>query len=68
MQVSVKLMGALKDKMPGTDRLDLVEGATIDDALRALEIPVENVQVFTVNGTLERDRGRSLPDGDELPL
>ena len=68
MQVSVKLMGVLKDKMPASGSLELTEGATIDDALRALEIPAENVQVFTVNGSLERDRGRALSQDDELSV
>ena len=61
-------MGMLKDKATAGDVLNLPSGATIEDALRALEIAVDSVQVFTVNGTLERDRARVLDDNDELTV
>ena len=68
MEVRIKLMGMLRDKAPPAGKLDLAEGATIDDALRALEIPADSVQVFTVNGHLVRDRSRRLSAGDELSV
>ena len=68
MIVQIKLMGVLKAKTPQEGQLDLEDGATIEDVLLALEVPVESVQVFTVNGTLERDRSRELSDGDELSV
>ena len=68
MIVQIKLMGVLKAKTPQEGQLDLEDGATIEDVLLALEVPVESVQVFTVNGSLERDRSRELSDGDELSV
>ena len=66
MQISLKLMGILKDKVPASGKMELAEGATIDDALRALDISTETVQVITINGSIERDRQRQLAEGDEL--
>ena len=68
MIVRLKLMGVLKAKTPEDGQLDLEDGATIEDVLHALDVPVESVQIFTVNGSLERDRGRVLSDGDELSV
>ena len=68
MNVQIKLMGMLKDKGPPNGELPLADDATIEDALVAMEIPVESVHVFTVNGTLERDKKRPLADGDELTV
>ena len=66
--IQIKLMGMLKDKGPPGDQLQLSDDATIADSLLAMEIPVESVHVFTVNGTLERDKTRVLADGDELTV
>ncbi len=33
-----------------------------------LDIPVDSVQVFTVNGELVRDKQRVLSDGNELTV
>ena len=68
MQIKITLMGMLKDKTPAGDELELPDAATIEDALRALDISVETVQVFTVNGQLERDRSRELAANDELTV
>ena len=68
MQVGLKLMGMLKEKTPESGVLELPEGARIEDALIALAIPVDSVQVFTVNGSLVRDRGQALSDGDNLQV
>ncbi len=68
MIVHVKLMGVLKPKTPPGDQLELEEGASIEDVLRRLDVPAESVQIFTVNGSLERDRGRVLIDGDALSV
>ena len=68
MIVRLKLMGVLKAKTPEDEQLDIADGATIEDVLRALGVPVESVQVFTVNGSLERDRNRVLSDGDDLSV
>lgn len=68
MIVSVKLMGVLKAKTPSDGQLELEDGATIEDVLHMLDVPVESVQVFTVNGSLERDRARVLVAGDDLSV
>jgi sulfur carrier protein ThiS len=68
MIVQLKLMGVLKAKTPEDGQLELEDGGTIEDVLRALDVPVDSVQVFTVNGSLVRDRGRVLSDGDDLSV
>jgi sulfur carrier protein ThiS len=68
MRVQLKLMGVLKSKMPADASVEVAEGATIVDVLRALEIDPESVQVFSVNGKLERDRERTLAENDELSV
>lgn len=66
MQIRLKLMGMLKARMPPGGALEVADGATIDDVLRALEIAPQTVRVFTVNGQFERDRTRVLAANDEL--
>jgi sulfur carrier protein ThiS len=68
VQIEVKLMGMLKEKTPAGGKLTLPDGATIEDALHALQIPVDSVQVFTVNGQLMHDRTRALAAHDELSI
>jgi len=68
VHVRVKLMGVLKARTPPGGGLDVAEGATIDDVLHALAIAPQSVQVFTVNGRFERDRGRALAANDELAV
>jgi molybdopterin converting factor small subunit len=66
MQVRLKLMGMLKAKTPASGAIEVTDGATIDDVLRALEIAPQSIRVFTVNGEFERDRSRVLAPNDEL--
>jgi sulfur carrier protein ThiS len=66
MQIRVKLMGMLKARTPPGGTLEVAEGATIDDVLRALDIRSQTLRVFTVNGQFERDRRRVLAANDEL--
>ena len=68
MQVRLKLMGILKDKAPDGGSIELADGATIENVLQQLEIPVDSVQVFTVNGSLIRDRSHVLSEDDELTV
>jgi molybdopterin converting factor small subunit len=68
MKINIKLMGVLKDKTPSDGTLDLTDGATIADALTALGISSDTVQVCTVNGRLERDLQNPLAAGDELSV
>lgn len=68
MKIRVKLMGVLKSKTPEGGVLELPSGATIEGALAALGIPPQSVQVFTVNGSLQRNREQTLADNDELSV
>lgn len=68
MRVHIKLTGLLKAKTPEGGVLDLGEGATIGEALDQLQIPLQSVQIFTVNGRLVRDREYGLGEGDELTV
>jgi molybdopterin converting factor small subunit len=66
MQIRLKLMGMLKASTPPGGVLDVADGATIDEVLRALGITSQTIRVFTVNGQFERDRSRVLAANDEL--
>jgi sulfur carrier protein ThiS len=66
--VRVKLMGVLKDKTPAGGQLTLDDGATIAQALDALQIAADSVHVFTVDGALERNKQRILSEGAELTV
>ena len=71
MRVHVKLMAALRSKLPpgstgGTAVVDLPDGATVAAALEKLGITGNAVHLVMVNGAMETDRARSLADGDEL--
>ena len=66
MQIRLKLMGMLKAKTPAGGALEVADGATIEDVLRALEIAPQTIRVFTVNGQFERNRSRALAPNDEL--
>ena len=68
MQIKLKLMGMLKPKEPPDRVLEIADGASIETVLNELEIPVESVAVFTVNGRLVRDRRHLLAAGDELSI
>ncbi len=68
MQIRVKLMGMLQKRTPPAGCVDLPDDATIEHVLNLLKIPVDSVQVFSVNGSIERDRERPLQDGDELTV
>ena len=68
MKIQVKLMGVLKDKNPPDHELELSDGDSIETALTALDIPIDSVQVFTINGQIVRDRGHALSEGDELTV
>ena len=68
MEIRVKMMGILKDRAPAGGTIELSNHGTIEDALVAVGIPSDSVQVFTVNGTVERDRHRVLKADDELTV
>ena len=66
MQIRVKLMGMLKSKNPPGGVIEVRDGATIAEALAALEIPGDSVQVFTINGSLQRNKDYVLAPNDEF--
>ena len=68
VQIRLKLMGMLKPRTPAGGVLEVTDGATIDDVLRALEIAPRAIQVITVNGQFERNRSRVLAADDELAV
>ena len=68
MKIRIKLMGMLKDKSPVDGLLEVKEDSTIYDALLAMDIEADSVQVFTVNGALVRDKQHILSPDDELTV
>ena len=68
MRIRLKLMGVLKSRTPEGGALEVADGATIEDVLRALDIAPQRMRVFTVNGQFERDRRRALEPNDELTV
>lgn len=69
MQIRLKLMGTFRNKLPaGGPVLEVEPGATLGAALERLGIDREHVHLVMVNGTMERDHGRTLADGDELTV
>ena len=68
MRIQIKLMGMLKDRSPEGDVLELDDDASVDDVMSKLGIATETIQAVTVNGSIERDKSRSLTDGDELVI
>ena len=66
MKIKIKLMGMLKDQTPDGGELELETNATIADVLAALTIDPDSVQAFSINGSIQRDQGTELSEGDEL--
>ncbi len=68
MEIQVKLMGMLRRKSPPGDTLELPEGATILQALAALDIAAEQVQVVLINDLPQRDKTQPLQPGDQMTV
>lgn len=68
MRIRVKLMGMLKDQNPPDGQLNVDDGTTIAAVLDKLGVSPGSVQVFSVNGQLERDATRQLSADDELTI
>jgi molybdopterin converting factor small subunit len=71
MQVRVKLMAALRSKLPpdakgGVARLEIEPAATVASVLEKLGIPTGHIHLVMVNGSQEADKQRASADGDEL--
>lgn len=73
MNVRVKLMGALRSKLPpgakgGMAEVPCPEGQTVAALLEALGIASGNIHLVMVNGAMEMDRGKGLKEGDEVTV
>ena len=68
MRIRLKLMGLLKSKSPPDGQLEVLDDCTIADVLEQLDVSADSIQVFSVNGQLERDRTRKLSGDDELSI
>jgi molybdopterin converting factor small subunit len=73
MQIRVKLMAALRNKLPpgsqsGATVLELEPGASVASALEKLGVASGQVHLVMVNGDMEPDRGRVLAADDELTV
>ena len=68
VRIGVKLMGMLKSKNPPDGHLEVSDDVTIAEVLQMLEVAPDSVQVFSVNGQLERAATRKLTEGDELSI
>jgi molybdopterin converting factor small subunit len=71
MQVRIKLMAALRNKLPagstaGGVQLDLQPGTSVAAVLERLGIQSGHIHLVTVNGEMEPDRNRLLQEGDEV--
>lgn len=73
MSIKIKLMAALRNKLPpgsqgGVAVIDVEPGATVAMALEKLGIASGRVHLVLVNGSMEPERNRALADGDELTV
>ena len=69
MQIRVKLMGTLRNKLPsGATALEVDAGTTVAAVLGRLGIDGGHVHLVMVNGEMETERQRPLADGDELTV
>ena len=71
MQVRIKLMAALRSKLPATGsagaaQLDVPAGSSVAAVLERLGIPSAHIHLVTINGEMEPDRNRLLQDGDDI--
>ncbi len=69
MQIRLKLMGALRSKLPpGGPAIELATGTSVAALLEQLGISAGHVHMVLVNGVMEPDRSRLLAEGDELTV
>lgn len=67
MNIHVKLSGYLAASLGAREKnLELLEGATIKDALNALNLPVSQSWIAVSQGGRLKDRTTVLKDGDEI--
>ena len=68
MQIKLRLMGSLRDRMPPSGELELPDDTTIRELLTILDIPEKRVQVISVNNQFEHDRDRCLQSEDQVTI
>lgn len=73
MQIKVKLMAALRSKLPadavkGTAAMEVEEGTTIAGLLERLGISSGQVHLVMVNDDMETDRNRAVGEGDLITV
>ncbi len=73
MRIRIKMMGALRSKLPAgsqgnTTDLDLETGAAVATALEKLGLSTGQVHLAMVNGEMDHDKSRTLKEGDEVTL
>jgi molybdopterin synthase sulfur carrier subunit len=73
MQIHIKLMGALRSKLPAGSQgnkatLELGTQATLANALEKLGLSTGQVHLVMVNGEMDHDKARTLKEGDEVTL
>jgi molybdopterin converting factor small subunit len=71
MQVRIKLMAALRSKLPadasaGVVQLDVPPGTSVAAVLERLGIQSGHIHLVTINGDMEPDRDRMVRDGDAI--
>lgn len=68
MQIKLRLMGSLRDRMPSAGELEIPEQTTVNELLEILEIPEKRVQVISINNQFEHDRDRLLQADDQVTI
>jgi molybdopterin converting factor small subunit len=73
MRIRIKMMGALRTKLPAgfpgnTAPLDLDTGATTSTLLQKLGLSTGQIHLVMVNGEMDHDKNRKLNEGDEVTL
>jgi molybdopterin converting factor small subunit len=71
MQVRIKLMAALRNKLPagssgGAAQLEVPPGSSVAAVLKRLAIESGHIHLVMVNGEMEPDRNRLLQEGDDI--
>ena len=67
MKVKIKLFANLRNYGPEEQEAELPEGATLEDAIKLLNLPEKIPMLKIVNGE-HRVLTRSLKEGDEIAL
>ena len=67
MKVKIKLFATLRNYGPEEQEAELPEGATLEDAIKLLNLPEKIPLLRIVNGE-HRDLTHSLKEGDEIAL